>query len=180
MDRTAESWAAGEAAPLFLHSSVHDFDFVRWISGSEVAEVSVDGSRRDGSRPADVRGVETAVITMRLESGALAVLEATWLHPGGYDIRAEILTERAHISAGLSPRTPARHVDWIEPSDAWIGYLQRFEVAYRVELAAFVAAVRGECPPASVARDGLEALRVAVAATRAYVERRTVSLAEVA
>ena len=180
VDRTAESWAHGEAAPIFLHSSVHDFDFVRWMSGAEVSEVSVEGSRRDGSRPDDVRGVETAVVTMRLDSGALAVLEATWLHPSGYDTRVEVVAERAHVTAGLSPRTPARHLDWTEPPDAWSGYLERFEEAYRAELIAFLAAVRGERPPASTARDGLEALRIAVAATRAYVERRTVSLAEVA
>jgi myo-inositol 2-dehydrogenase / D-chiro-inositol 1-dehydrogenase len=180
VDRTAESWGDGEAAPIFLHSSVHDFDFVRWMSGSEVTEVTVDGSRRDGSRPHDVRGVETAAVSMRLESGALAVLEATWLHPGGYDTRVEIVADRAHLTAGLSPRTPARHLDWTVASDAWTGYLERFEEAYRAELIAFLAAARGECPPASTARDGLEALRIAVAATRAYVERRTVSLSEVA
>jgi myo-inositol 2-dehydrogenase/D-chiro-inositol 1-dehydrogenase len=180
VDRTAESWGDGEAAPIFLHSSVHDFDFVRWMSGSEVTEVSVAGSRRDGSRPDDVRGVETAAVTMRLASGALAVLEATWLHPSGYDTRVEVIAERAHVTAGLSPRTPAWHFDWTVASDAWTGYLERFEDAYRVELVAFLAAVRGESAPASTARDGLEALRIAVAATRAYVERRTVSLAEVA
>ena len=179
VDRAAESWADGEAAPIFLHSSVHDFDFVRWMGGSDVTEVSVDGSRRDGSRPDDVRGVETAVVTMRLESGALAVLEATWLHPGGYDTRVEIIADHAHVTAGLSPRTPARHLDWAVVSDGWTGYLERFEDAYRAELVAFLAAVRGECPPSSTARDGLEALRIAVAATRAYVERRTVSLAEI-
>lgn len=170
-----------DAAPLFLHSSVHDFDFVRWISRSEVVEVTVDGSRRDDARPADVRGIETAVVSMRLDGGALAVLEATWLHPGGYDIRAEVVADRAHVSMGLSPRTPARHADWPSTGDAepWTGYLERFEAAYRAELVAFLAAARGERPPASTARDGLESLRIAVAATRSYAERRTVAISEV-
>jgi myo-inositol 2-dehydrogenase/D-chiro-inositol 1-dehydrogenase len=150
------------------------------MSGSEVTEVSVEGSRRDGSRPEDVRGVETALVSMRLDSGALAVLEATWLHPSGYDTRVEVIADEAHVSAGLSPRTPARQLDWTGATDPWTGYLERFEDAYRAELAAFLDAARGECPPASVARDGLEALRIAVAATRSYVDRRTVSLAEVA
>ncbi len=169
-----------DVAPIFLHSSVHDFDFVRWISGSEVVEVTADGSRRDEARPADVNGIETAVVTMRLASGALAVLEATWLHPAGYDIRAEVVADGVHLTMGLSPRTPAEHADW--PSAAanpWSGYLERFEPAYRAELVAFLAAARGERPPASTARDGLEALRIAVAATRAYAERRTVALSEV-
>lgn len=173
-------FAPNEAAPLFLHSSVHDFDFARWMSGSEVIDVTADGSGRSDARPADVRGIATAVVSMRMASGALAVLEATWLHPGGYDSRIEVIARDAHVTAGLSPRTPAEHVDWPtdRPPAPWTGYLERYEAAYRAELVAFLAAARGERQPASTARDGLEALRIAVAATRAYAERRTVSLAE--
>jgi myo-inositol 2-dehydrogenase/D-chiro-inositol 1-dehydrogenase len=180
--RAASDWPEGEAAPIFLHSSIHDFDFARWLTGSEVVELTADGSRRDDPRPDDPRGLETAVVTMRHADGALTVLEATWLHPGGYDIRAELVAERAHLTMGLSPRTPARHHDWAgdgEPPAGWTGYLERFEPAYRAELIAFLAAVRGESPPTSSARDGLEALRIAVAATRAYRERRAVSPSEV-
>ena len=178
---TPTDFPPNDAAPLFLHSSVHDFDFVRWISGSEVIEVTADGTGRDDPRPADERGIETATVTMRLASGALAVLEATWLHPSGYDIRAEVVAERLHVTMGLSPRTPAQHADWLsdDAEPRWASYLERFEAAYRAELVAFLAAVRGERPPASTARDGLEALRIAVAATRAYSERRTVKLSEV-
>src|SRR5688500_10850516 len=77
VDRTAESWGAGETAPIFLHSSVHDFDFVRWMSGSEVTEVSVDGSRRDGSRPDDVDRKRTRLNSSHLViSCAVFCLEA--------------------------------------------------------------------------------------------------------
>lgn len=179
--RTAESWPTGEAAPVFLHSSVHDFDFVRWLTGQEVVEVTADGSRRDESRPDDPRGIESAVVVMRLSGGALASLDATWLHPGGYDIRTEIVTDREHMTVGLSTRTPARHLEWTADGGAttWAGYLDRFEPAYRAELVAFLAAARGESEPATTGRDGLEALRIAIAATRSFVERRTVRIDEV-
>lgn len=179
--RAPESWPAGEAAPVFLHSSVHDFDFVRWLTGQEVVEVTADGSRRDESRPDDPRGIESAVVLMRLSGGALASLDASWLHPGGYDIRAEIVTDREALTMGLSTRTPARHLDWAieDGGAAWAGYLDRFGPAYRAELVAFLAAARGETMPATTGRDGVEALRIAIAATRSFVERRTVRLDEV-
>lgn len=183
-ERAISHWPKGDAAPVFLHSSVHDFDFLRWLTGEEVVEVSADGSGRGDSRPSDPRGIETAVVSMRLSGGGMAVLEASWLHPSGYDTRAELLADRAHLTMGLSVRSPARHLDWVQPDDAegppaWSGYLERFEPAYRAELTAFLAACRGERPPSSTARDGLEAMRIAVAATRAYCERRAVSLDEV-
>ena len=178
--RAASEWTPNESAPLFLHSSVHDFDFARWMSGQEVLEVTADGSRRDDPRPEDSRGVETAIVTLRMSGGTLAVLVATWLHPAGYDSRVELIAEHRHLSMGLSPRTPARQLDWPGvAAEPWAGYLERYEAAYRNELVAFLAAARGEQPPASTVRDGHEALRVAVAATVAYRERRTVPLAEV-
>ena len=179
--RAATEWTPSDTAPLFLHSSIHDFDFVRWMTGQEVVEVTADGSRRDETRPDDVRGVETAVVSMRCSGGTLAVLEATWLHPAGYDSRVELVADRAALTMGLSPRTPATHLDWPPASDEapWSGYLDRFEAAYRAELVAFLAAARGERPPVSSARDGLEAHRIAIAATRSYAERRAVALDDV-
>jgi myo-inositol 2-dehydrogenase / D-chiro-inositol 1-dehydrogenase len=179
--RPASAWPESETAPIFLHSSIHDFDVVRWMSGQEVVEITADGSRRDEPRPADPRGIETAVVTMRLSGGTLASLEATWLHPAGYDSRVELVADGAHLSMGLSARTPVEHLDWpVEAgADRWPGYLERFDAAYRLELAAFLAAARGERPPSSSARDGLEAHRAAVGATIAYAERRPVRLDEI-
>ena len=178
--RAATEWSPNEAAPLFLHSSVHDFDFARWMSGQEVLEVTADGSRRDDPRPEDPRGVETAIVTLRMSGGTLAVLVATWLHPAGYDSRVELIAEHRHLSMGLSPRTPGRQLDWPgAAADPWAGYLERYEAAYRNELVAFLAAARGEQPPASTVGDAHEALRVAVAATMSYRERRRVDMSEI-
>lgn len=169
-----------EVAPLFRDSSIHDFDVVRWLSGQEVTELSVEAGRRDDSRPNDPRQIESAVVSMRLSGGTLAVLEASWLHPTGYDIRIELVSEAVAVTGGLSPRTPARHADWTDATDGWAGYLERFEPAYRAELAAFLACCRGVRPPVSTAHDGLEAMRIAVAATRSFTEGRRVALDEIA
>ncbi|MGH2401601.1 MAG: Gfo/Idh/MocA family oxidoreductase [Candidatus Limnocylindria bacterium] len=178
--QAAPSGPPPEVAPIFRDSSIHDFDMVRWLSGQEVIEVSVEAGRRDGSRPVDPREIESAVVTMRLSGGTLAVLEASWLHPAGYDTRIELVSEAAAVTGGLSPRTPAWHLEWSSPAEPWSGYLERFEAAYRAELEAFLACCRGIRPPVSTARDGLEAMRVAVAATRSHVEGRRVGLDEIA
>jgi myo-inositol 2-dehydrogenase/D-chiro-inositol 1-dehydrogenase len=169
-----------QAAPAFRDSSIHDFDLARFLTGEEVLEVSVEAGRRDGTRSDDPREIERAITTMRLSDGTLAVLQSSWLNPSGYDARIELLAERTVLSAGLSPRTPLRHLDWPGASaEPWSGYLERFTNAYRAELVAFLAAARGEQAPATTARDGLEAMRVAVAATRSHVEHRRVSLDEI-
>lgn len=169
-----------DVAPMFRDSSIHDFDMVRWVSGEEVTEVFAHAGRRDGSPLEDVRGIESAVISMRLSNGSLAVLDASLLHPSGYDIRVEVVGESGAMSGGLSPRTPIAHADWpVEATDPWRGYLERFEPAYRAELEAFIACCRGTRPPSATARDGMEAMRIAVAATRSHLDRRAVALDEI-
>jgi myo-inositol 2-dehydrogenase / D-chiro-inositol 1-dehydrogenase len=168
-----------DVAPIFRDSSIHDFDLVRWLSGQEVIDVWVEVGRRDGARPADAREIESAVVTMRLSQGTLAVLEASWLHPSGYDVRIELLSEGSAVSAGLTERTPMARAEGATPADPWPGYLERFEPAYGAELAAFLACCRGIRPPSATARDGLEAMRIAVAATRSFSEDRRVALDEI-
>jgi len=171
--------AAPEIAPIFRDSSVHDFDLVRWLTGQEVTEVHALTASRDPDPPVDPRDIESAVVSMRLSGGTLAVLDASWLQPSGYDVRMEIVGEAGAVSAGRTRRTPLRPVDTDEAPDPWPGYLERFEAAYRAELAAFLACCRTGATPAATARDGLEALRIAVATTRSHLERRAVSLNEV-
>jgi myo-inositol 2-dehydrogenase / D-chiro-inositol 1-dehydrogenase len=168
-----------DVAPIFRDSSIHDFDLARWLSGQEVTEVLVEAGRHDGTRTADPREIDSAVVAMRLSGGALAVLEASWLQPVGYDVRIELLSEGAAVSAGWTERTPVTPVESAPPADPWSGYLDRFEPAYRAELAAFLSCCRGVRPPVSSARDGLEAMRIAAAATRSFSEGRRVGLDEI-
>jgi myo-inositol 2-dehydrogenase/D-chiro-inositol 1-dehydrogenase len=179
IDPSLRGDAAPEVAPLFLHSSVHDFDMARWLSGQEVDEVHVAGTRRDDPYPA-ASDLETAVVTMRLDGGTLAVLDATLLDPGGYDTRAELIGANDSAAVGLGPRTPMRRLDPpATPEERWDHYRVRFRDAYAAELVAFLGVARGERPSPVTARDGLEALRIAVAATRSYIERRAVRLDEI-
>ena len=65
------------------------------------------------------------------------------------------------------------------PGPAWPNFLVRFTDAYRAELAAFLSVVRGEISSPCTARDGVESLRIAEAATRSLHEHRPVALTEV-
>jgi myo-inositol 2-dehydrogenase / D-chiro-inositol 1-dehydrogenase len=168
---------------LFRDFSIHDFDILRWLTGSEVDEIYADGAVRGFEVFAKYGDVDTAVATLRLASGALAVLTVARHDPLGYDIRTELFGSRDSVSVGLGPRTPMRSV---EPGVAapagpmWPNFLVRFEDAYRAELAAFVKVARGETASACTARDGVEALRIAEAATIALREHRVVSLVDIA
>ena len=168
---------------LFRDFSIHDFDVLRWLTGSEVDEVYADGGVRGFDVFAKYGDIDTAVATFRLTGGAFAVLTVARHDPLGYDIRTELFGSKDSVSVGLGPRTPIRSV---EPGVAgpagpvWENFLVRFEDAYRAEFAAFARVARGELPSPCTARDGVEALRLAEAATMAVKEHRVVRLAEIA
>lgn len=167
---------------LFRDFSIHDFDVLRWLTGSEVEEVYADGGVRGFEVFAKYGDVDTAVATLRLRNGVLAVMTVARHDPLGYDIRAEIFGSRDSVAVGLGPHTPLRSVEPGVPppaGPAWSSFLVRFESAYAAELAAFVAVARGEAASPCPARDGVEALRVAEAATTALAEHRVVRLEEI-
>lgn len=167
---------------IFRDFSVHDFDMLRWLTGSEVEEVYADGGVRGFPVFAKYGDVDTAVATLRTVDGILAVLTVTRHDPLGYDVRAEVFGSRDSVAVGLGPRTPIRSLEpGIPPpaGPAWPGFLTRFEHAYQAELAAFVRVAAGETSSQCTARDGVQALRVAEAAMTSMSENRMVRLAEI-
>jgi myo-inositol 2-dehydrogenase / D-chiro-inositol 1-dehydrogenase len=177
-----ESYIAASGG-LFRDFSVHDFDILRWLTGSEVSEVYADGAVRGFPVFEKYDDVDTAVATLRLESGVLAVMTITRQDPLGYDIRTELFGSRDSVSVGMGPRQPIRSVEPGVPPPSgrpWPGFADRFAQAYRAELEHFVKVIRGEAESTCTARDGVEALRIAEAATRSRLEHRPVRLEEIA
>ncbi|MDQ4035278.1 MAG: Gfo/Idh/MocA family oxidoreductase [Chloroflexota bacterium] len=167
---------------IFNDFSVHDFDVTRWLTGEEIEEVYADGAVLGFPVFAKYDDVDTAVATLRLSGGTRAILSATRHDPLGYDIRTELFGSGDSVSIGLGPRTPMRSLEpGIPPpaGPAWSMFIDRFRDAYENELRAFLRVARGEEESACTARDGLEAVRVAVAATRSLREHRPVRVAEV-
>lgn len=167
---------------IFNDFSVHDFDVLRWLTGQEVDEVYADGAVLGFEVFARYDDVDTAVATLRLADGTLCVLTTSRHDPLGYDIRTELFGSRDSVSVGLGPHTPMRSVEPGVPppaGPAWRMFIDRFHDAYREELRAFLSVARGEMQSACSARDGLESVRVAVAARRSLSEHRPVKLAEV-
>ncbi|HUQ78844.1 MAG TPA: Gfo/Idh/MocA family oxidoreductase [Patescibacteria group bacterium] len=171
-----------QSGGLFRDFSIHDFDVIRWLTGREVVEVFADGAVRGFPVFAKYGDVDTAVATLRMDDGALGVLTVARHDPLGYDIRAELFGSKDSISVGLGPRTPIRSVEPGVPPQAgpaWPHFLDRFADAYRAEFAAFLRVARGDEPSPCTARDGVQALRVAEAATRSLHEHRPVRVEEI-
>ena len=172
-----------QSGGLFRDFSIHDFDVIRWLTGREVVEVYADGDVRGFPMFAKYGDVDTAVATLRMDDGSLGVLTVARHDPLGYDIRAELFGSKDSISVGLGPRTPIRSVEPGVPPQAgpaWPHFLDRFAAAYSAEFATFARVARGDEPSPCTAHDGVQALRIAEAATQSLHEHRPVRIDEIA
>ncbi|MGH2358424.1 MAG: Gfo/Idh/MocA family protein [Candidatus Limnocylindria bacterium] len=166
---------------VFRDSSIHDFDAIRWLTGEEVQNVYADGEVRGFDMFARHGDVDTVVVTLRMRNGILGVLGGGRHNPRGYDVRMELVGSSDAVIMGWSDRTPIQPLDpgASHMGTGWDSFLDRFEQAYRDELRAFVEVAAGRATSACSARDGLEAMRVAEAASRSLTERRPVGLDEI-
>jgi myo-inositol 2-dehydrogenase/D-chiro-inositol 1-dehydrogenase len=177
----AEAYIAGSGG-IFRDLHIHDFDAIRFVTGEDVLEVYADGAVRETPWFERYGDVDAAAALLRLRDGTLGVLTGTRHDPRGYDVRLELFGTRDSIAVGVDGRTPLRSVEPGGSAGAASGYrnfLERFEVAYRSELEAFVAAVSGGGPSPCPLADARAALVVALAADRSRAERRPVSIEEV-
>ncbi|HXH35853.1 MAG TPA: Gfo/Idh/MocA family oxidoreductase [Plantibacter sp.] len=176
-----EAYIAGSGG-IFRDLHIHDFDAVRFVTGQEIVEVYADGVVRETPWFERQGDVDTAVATFRLGGGALGILSGARHDALGYDVRLEVFGTSDSIVVGVDSRSPIRSVEPGTPPTVETGYrnfLERFEPAYRAELAAFVDAVRNGRESVCTLQDARAALRVALAADRSRTERRPVTIDEV-
>jgi myo-inositol 2-dehydrogenase/D-chiro-inositol 1-dehydrogenase len=161
---------------IFLETLIHDFDTLRFLNpGAEavdvhaVADALVEPAWRD-------RGLlDTAVVTVRFDNGAVAVAEACFEASYGYDVRGEVLGSGGMVTMGDGRRSglafsgPAgRLVETVR------GDQELFPGAYTAELAAFVEAVRTGTPAPVTGADARAALAIALAAAESVRTDRPV------
>jgi myo-inositol 2-dehydrogenase / D-chiro-inositol 1-dehydrogenase len=167
---------------IFSDLHIHDFDAVRFVSGEEITEVYADGAALDAPWVNELDDVDVAAAILQLSGGGLVLVSGTRRDPLGYDVRLEVFGTGDSIVVGQDARSPIRSV---EPDakprrrSAYRNFWDRFEPAYRNELAAFVETVRTGTPSPCSLEEARAALTVALAAERSRAERRPVSIEEV-
>lgn len=151
---------------IFLETLIHDFDTVNWLNrGAHAVQVSAFA---DALVAPDFKAqglLDTAVVTIRYDNGALAVAEASFSAAYGYDIRGEVFGSAGMVTAGDIRATSMRlyDVDGQSSPTARLN-VELFRDAYTAELASFVSAVRGGEVAGARGEDARAALVLALAA----------------
>ena len=166
---------------IFLDMMIHDFDMVRYLSGSDVVEVSTTGAVLVDPRFADYDDVDTAIVTLKFANGAIGVIDNCRQAPYGYDQRVEVLCEKGAVqdNNNLENEAYISTAERVESAKPTYFFLERYNDAFVEEVKEFIAAVNNNTEPVVGGKDGLEPVRIAIAAKKSLVEGRPVKLEEI-
>ncbi|WP_426998381.1 Gfo/Idh/MocA family oxidoreductase [Pseudarthrobacter sp. N5] len=152
---------------LFRDCSVHDFDILRWLTGREIVEVYAKGSNNGDPAIGEVGDVDTALALVTFDDGTVGTVSATRYNGAGHDVRLEIQGSRTSVMVGLDEKTALASAEagiTFPSGEPHKTFAERFDQAYRSEMAAFVELIQGQRENPCTPDDAVAASRVADAA----------------
>ena len=165
---------------MILDMGIHDFDLARWFMG-EVRTVHAIGGTLAYPELKTVGDLDNAVVSLTFADGRLGVVDLSRNGIYGYDILTELLGTAGTLRIGWLRYTPVMVMTEKKVAhDTIPHFMQRFAEAYPAQLEDFAGNVLHGRPPAITLADGIEALRVALAATRSCQTGQPVEVASIA
>lgn len=166
---------------IFLDMTIHDFDMVRYLSGSDVDEVYAAGAVLIDQVFADAGDVDTAVTTLKLKSGALAVIDNSRQAVYGYDQRIEVFGSKGSITAenNTATRTILTVSEGAISDKPLDFFLERYRESFRVEIQEFVRAIREDLETPVRGIDGLKPILIGRAAQRSLDEGKPIKVEQI-
>ncbi len=166
---------------IFLDQTIHDFDMARFLLGDEVDEIYATGGVRVDPAIGEAGDIDTALITLRYQSGALGSIDNSRKAVYGYDQRVEVFgSEGVIIVSNDKPNTAI-----IGDNKGMHGalplffFVERYTESYLVEMQEFVACVMQDRTPPVTGIDGRIPVIMGYAAKKSYDENRPVKLSEI-
>jgi myo-inositol 2-dehydrogenase / D-chiro-inositol 1-dehydrogenase len=163
---------------LFRDMTIHDFDMARYLAG-DIAKVHAFGANLVDAEIGKLGDIDTCALSLRAKSGALIQITNSRRCVYGYDQRIEAFGPGGMLQAGNRHETSVA---------AWNGertgardlvlhsFIERYAQAYESEMDAFVNALAEGRPMSPDFHDGVEALRLAVAAGESLRTGRVVDV----
>jgi predicted dehydrogenase len=154
---------------------IHDFDWLRWTFGEVERVYAV------GLAASKLPGFDYALVTLRFRSGAIGHVEGTWNDPGGFKVTVEIAGDDGLLEFNFNQPTGIPFRSAIAGSDVKSAGVAVPESPtgmnpYQAELAHFLDCLERGIPPSISPRDGMEAVRIALAALESIETGKAVTL----
>ena len=166
---------------MFLDMTIHDFDMACFLTNSDVEEVYVNAAVLVDPAIGEQGDVDTAIISMKMANGALAVIDNSRRAAYGYDQRAEVFGSKGMVATTNDTLSSAVIADenGVTGEKPLYFFLERYMQSFATEMNQFVDAICNDTEPPVGIEAGLQSVLIALAAKKSVEEHRPVKLEEI-
>ena len=151
---------------IFLDMTIHDFDMACFLTDSDVEELYVNSAVLVDPAIGEQGDVDTAIITMKMANGALAVIDNSRKAAYGYDQRAELFGSKGMVATSNDTVSSAviSNADGVTGEKPLFFFLERYMGSFSEEMRQFT---------------GLQSVKIGLAARKSVEEHRPVKISEI-
>lgn len=163
---------------IFLETLIHDFDtLLHFNPGAKPVEVYALADALVRPDFKDKGLLDTSVVTIRFDNGAIATAEANFQAVYGYDVRGEVFGSKGMLQAGhINANHCVRyHQDGIAIETARMDS-DLLREAYVAEMAEFARCIRSGETPRATGEDARNALEIALACIDSVQQQQPIKL----
>ncbi|MCL2165046.1 MAG: inositol 2-dehydrogenase [Oscillospiraceae bacterium] len=166
---------------IFVDMTIHDFDMVRYLLGSDAVEVFAAGAVLCDPAIGEAGDVDTAVVTLKMANGAIAVIDNSRKAVYGYDQRVEVFGSKGAVSVSNDTLSSAvvSNAEGVISEKPLHFFLERYMKSYQDEMTSFINAITNDLQVEVNAIDGLKPVLMGLAAKKSLAENRPVSIKEI-
>ncbi len=172
---------AAASGGMFLDMTIHDFDMAAYQAGSPVEEVYAVGAVTVDPAIGEAGDIDTAIITLKFENGAIGVIDNCRQAVYGYDQRVEVFGTKGAASADNDTETnvTVSTKEAVTKDKPLFFFLERYMQSFGDEVREFIKAIQNGTEVPVTIQDGLQPIKIAQAANLSMKEHRPVKLSEI-
>lgn len=166
---------------IFLDMTIHDFDMACFLTDSDVEELYVNSAVLVDPAIGEQGDVDTAIITMKMANGALAVIDNSRKAAYGYDQRAELFGSKGMVATSNDTVSSAviSNADGVTGEKPLFFFLERYMGSFSEEMRQFTEAVINDTEVPVGIHAGLQSVKMGLAARKSVEEHRPVKISEI-
>lgn len=166
---------------IFLDMTIHDFDMACFLTDSDVEELYVNSAVLVDPAIGEQGDVDTAIITMKMANGALAVIDNSRKAAYGYDQRAELFGSKGMVATSNDTVSSAviSNADGVTGEKPLFFFLERYMGSFSEEMRQFTEAVINDTEIPVGIHAGLQSVKIGLAARKSVEEHRPVKISEI-
>ena len=166
---------------IFLDMTIHDFDMACFLTDSDVEELYVNSAVLVDPAIGEQGDVDTAIITMKMANGTLAVIDNSRKAAYGYDQRAELFGSKGMVATSNDTVSSAviSNADGVTGEKPLFFFLERYMGSFSEEMRQFTEAVINDTAVPVGIHAGLQSVKIGLAARKSVEEHRPVKISEI-